>query len=400
MDSVPLHNAEKGFRPTLMILSYNDLSGVGGSFSLIKQEFEYFASRGPTLVFSRTSKDRLLRSSKSLFFPYLDLPTRPLRLLFSLLIILLKLVNCSRTIRVDAYHAHDVYVGSAAAIAARLFGIRLVLTVHGPACYEFANFYRKRWNEFKFNDVVYLTLLSAIEKFAYKRADAIVAVSDFERKFIERVRTTDLFVVRNGIDLNLFLPTSDKRKARLLTGLPIDKRIVTFVGRMVPKNGVLIVALAIAKVAEAIKNVIFLFVGDGFAENECKDIVNRVGASSKVIFIGRKTDPLPYYQASDLFVSHVSSLVEGVGLTVLEAIACGIPAVVGFDRISYELLNGVAHFVEKDSPSALAEQIIRVLDTQDLEVEKVRLREFAEGFLDINKTFEIYAKLLFEGDKA
>ena len=382
-----------------MILSYDDLSGVGGSMSLIRHEIEYFDARGQIAVFCEAPKQPVVKLPNPIFFVHPKLPLRSLSLIFSELLILLKLIRHSKTTGVRVYHAHDVYIGFPAAIAAKLLGIRLVLTVHGPASYEFANFYRKRFNQFKFSDMFYLALLSILEKFAYMKANAVVAVSDFERRFIEKLRRRNLFVVRNGVDLNMFRPTLDKQETRRSIGLPTDKRIITFVGRMVPKNGVLIIAQAIPLVTEARKDRIFVFVGDGFATDDCKDIVNLTGVASNVIFVGRRSRPLPYYQASDLFVSHVSSLVEGVGLTVYEAMSCGLPVIVGSDRVSCHLLSDVAYFVEKDSPSVLAKEITRVLSTVDFDKEKIRMRMFAEEFLDLRQTLETYDRLLFEGFK-
>jgi len=382
-----------------MILSYDDLSSVGGSMSLIRREIEYFDARGRIAVFCEAPMEAVVKFPDTIFFVHPKLPLRSLGLIFSELLVLLKLIRHSKTRRVRVYHAHDVYVGFPAAVAARLFGIRLVLTVHGPASYEFANFYRKRLNQFKFSDMFYLTLLSVLEKFAYMKANAVVAVSDFEKRFIQKVRGRNLFVVRNGVDLNMFRPALDKQETRQLIGLPTDKKIITFVGRIVPKNGVLIIARAIPIVTEARKDTIFVFVGDGFAARECKDIVKRAGVASNVIFVGTSSCPQLYYQASDLFVSHVSSLVEGVGLTVYEAMSCGLPVIVGSDRLSYRLLSGVACFVEKDNPSVLAREIVRVLSTVDSEKEKIRIRRFAEEFLDLRQTFETYDRLLFEGIK-
>jgi glycosyltransferase involved in cell wall biosynthesis len=140
----------------------------------------------------------------------------------------------------------------------------------------------------------------------------------------------------------------------------------------------------------------FVFVGDGFAKDDCKEIIDRAGASDSVTFAGMMANPIPYYQVSDLFVSHVSSLVDGIGLSVLEAMSCGIPVIVGDDAISHELLTGPAHLVRKDDPPALVREIVEVLDDADLENESARVRRFAERYFDLERTLNRYSELLFQ----
>lgn len=383
------------FNRVLLILTYGPCKGIGGSFTVMGQEYDYFSKLYPTYMLCREPQDGSdeARPSETLRFSFPFLPTRPLRLIVSLLIIFLKLVQYTARYRVTSYHAHDIYVASVAAIAGRLFGIRAVLTVHGPVTYEYANFFGTPWNQFRIKDRLYVYLLWAVERFSYKYVNFVAAVSDFEIRFISTVRTKGVFVVRNGVDLTAFTPGGNKRQIREVLKLPAQKKIVAFVGRIVPKNGAVVIANAIEEVTRRRGDVLFMFVGDGFAEAACKSIIAHTNASDKVIFTGSMKNPVRYFQASDLFVSHLSSLVEGVGVNVLEALSCGLPVIVGSDPVSRSLLKGVAHFVRKDDPSALAEEILEVLGSKS---KVVGLREFAEKHLSATKTFERYAQLLFE----
>lgn len=396
---MPPRNIMREKRPGLLILSYDDLSATGGSFSLVRDEFDYFSKRIPTIVFSRAPRRSHPSLVGSVFFAPVQLPTRVLRLLASLVAIFFKLAGYCRTAQVSVFHTHDVYIGSVASIVGRMLGVRSVMTVHGPITYEFANFYRSSREQFRFLDLLYLALISHIERYAYRHVDAVVPVSDFERRFVEKVRADEVAVIGNGINLEIFKPSSDKRvedvRIRELVG---RRKVVTFVGRMVPKNGILVIAQAIPKVTAVREDVVFLIVGDGFAREEFNAIISQAGASSKVILAGEMSDPVPYYRMSDLFVSHVSSLVEGVGLAVLEAIACGVPVVVGDDPTSRVRLPEVAHFVKKDDPSALARDILTLLD-QDLAAERGKLRTFAEQNLNRDITFQRYWGLLCTGEE-
>jgi glycosyltransferase involved in cell wall biosynthesis len=259
--------------------------------------------------------------------------------------------------------------------------------------YEYVNFYNTTSKRFSLADLLYFTLISKIEKYAYEHADALIAVSNFEKKFIEKTRRKNVHVITNGIDLSVFSPDANGlNSVRHLTQSLKGKKIVTFVGRMVHNNGILVLARAIPKVVSERNDVLFLIVGDGFGRDEFYSIISKAHVSSRVMMVGEKSNPAPYYKISDLFVSHVSSLMEGVGLTVLEAIACGVPVIVGNDPVSFARLKSVAHFVKKDDSSALAGAILALLD-QDLRSEKAELRRFAEARLGLDATFQKYLEV-------
>ena len=388
---------QRGTETTLVIVTYDDLSIVGGSHSLIRDEFRYFERRLPTVLFSRKPRRPATLDVPSLYFARPFVPTRHLRLLASLTAIFLGLLNFGRKAHASVFHANDAYAGFVCCVLGRILKARTILTVHGPLTYEFVSFYGFTRPQFGLAGLLYFSLVRIIESYAYRHVDAIIAVSDFERKFVEKTRKTNVNVITNGINLTQYNPHPNRSDrlgdpARLLKG----KKVVTFVGRMVPKNGVLVLARAIPKVVKARKDVVFLVVGDGFARDEFKAIISRADATSRVILVGEKPNPAPYYRVSDLFVSHVSSLMEGFGLTVPEAIACGVPVIVGYDPISSNRLSSIAHFVPKDNPPALAQMILRLLN-EDLSSEEPKLRHFAESALGMETMFQRYMEVFRTG---
>lgn len=379
---------------TLVILSYDDISVVGGSHTLIRDECRYFQRKLPTVLFSRKPKRNANLDVPSLHFVPPITPTRHLRFVASLAAIFFRLLCSCRKLPVSVFHANDVSVGFVCCLLRRVFKARVILTVHGPLTYEFLNFYKAAPWRFRMRDTLYFYLISSVERYAYRHVDGVIAVSDFERKFIEETRKRNVHVIPNGINLDVFRPgfETSSQLSRILKG----KKVVTFVGRIVPKNGVLVLAHAIPKVVAARKDVVFLIVGDGFARDEFDAIVSRAGATSRVILVGEKPNPAPYYRVSDLFVSHVSSLMEGFGLTVPEAIACGVPVIVGYDSLSSNRLSSIAHFVPKDNPPALAQMILRLLN-EDLSAEGPKLRQFAESALGMETMFQRYLEVFRTG---
>lgn len=141
----------------------------------------------------------------------------------------------------------------------------------------------------------------------------IVFISKNVMRFFGKDGSKNARLIFNGVDISVFhdIPTNERALMRGKLGLPIDKKIVLFVGRFVRKKGIhRIIALS-----KLFPTVTFVFVGSGpEAPNE---------AIGNVIVIGRvEHDRLVhYYQAADLFLLPSSG--EGMPLVVQEALCCG-----------------------------------------------------------------------------
>ena len=101
---------------------------------------------------------------------------------------------------------------------------------------------------------------------------------------------------------------------------------VVFVGRLVPIKRVdrLIGAIAIA--AEALPDLRAVIVGDGPLREQLETLVDERGVRGNVTFAGRTADVPAWLRRSRVFV--LTSASEGLALSLMEAMMCGLPAVV------------------------------------------------------------------------
>ncbi|MEQ1860616.1 MAG: glycosyltransferase [Chthoniobacteraceae bacterium] len=137
-----------------------------------------------------------------------------------------------------------------------------------------------------------------------------------------------LHPIYNGINLALFHPAEHLAIRRELR-LPLDARIVLFVGNFVAiKNPVLLVQ-AIARLREdpAFANVLLVMIGGGPLEGEITFQASRGGMSECVMLAGRLAAPMvaKFMQAADVLC--LPSDNEGVPNVILEAFATGRPVV-------------------------------------------------------------------------
>lgn len=101
---------------------------------------------------------------------------------------------------------------------------------------------------------------------------------------------------------------------------------VVTVGRLVEQKGLDVLLAAWAKAVEALPGWRLAVVGGGPLEGELKQLAGKLGIDSSVDWIGHVSDPFPLLRGAKLFV--MTSRFEGTPNALLEAMACGLPAVV------------------------------------------------------------------------
>lgn len=260
----------------------------------------------------------------------------------------------ANSIKPDLIHAHFAMPsGGAAAVVSESAAVPYVLTLHGSDVNVYPHYSKSAYQAF---------LL------AVRSASAVLAVSKELKEKAEEMAGVSSTFLPIGVDLHRFQkPKLDKKELRLANGLPADKIILTFVGRLVKEKGVF-------ELAEAVKRLgsqyFAVFIGDGPEKEALQSILG-----DKAKFTGQIANTLvtEYLALSDLFV--LPSYREGMPTVVIEALALEIPvlstAVGGvpslFGRHEHllvnprsvdELLEAIAAFTEKDGyPPEIAKEL-------------------------------------------
>lgn len=153
---------------------------------------------------------------------------------------------------------------------------------------------------------------------ALKRADAIIAISEFTEHEIRELTTIDpsaIEVVPQGVDHNLYQPI-DQDKARDSLGLNTSTKYVLVVSSNAKHKRMDLAKDIFSKLREKDSNIKLLKAGYG-------DTLNGPGVQS-VGWLPEEKMPL-LYNAADVYL-HTSEY-EGFGLPILEAMACGVPVI-------------------------------------------------------------------------
>ncbi len=132
-------------------------------------------------------------------------------------------------------------------------------------------------------------------------------------------------VVHNGLDLERFRPGGDGRAFRASLGIPAAAPLALAVGNLTPQKDHDLFARAAARVLARVPEAHFAVVGEGFLRPALEARVRELGLAGRFHLAGFAADVRPAYAAADLFV--LSSDNEGMAWALLEALACGLPAV-------------------------------------------------------------------------
>jgi glycosyltransferase involved in cell wall biosynthesis len=135
-----------------------------------------------------------------------------------------------------------------------------------------------------------------------------------------------LEVVYNGVDAEVFQPIA-KAEVRMKLGLPLEAKIITFVGSLFREKGCIELVNSFAQLDPQKNNLLLVFVGQGGMLSQLKSEAQSLGVADYVRFVGRvlHADLGPWFAASDL--TTLPSYNEGVPNVIMESMSCGVPVV-------------------------------------------------------------------------
>lgn len=176
-------------------------------------------------------------------------------------------------------------------------------------------------------------------------------------------------VVPLGTDPDFFRPGLDAAGVRKRYGLPGDGRWLMTVARLVRHKGIDTVIGAIARLAADAPDLRYLVVGAGDRLDDLRAFAAERGVAERVHFLTDVPDAdLPaLYSMADVYVQvsrRAENGVEGFGIAIVEASACGIPVVAGrsggMPDAVRDGITGV--LVDSESDEAVAAAVRRLLD--------------------------------------
>ena len=191
----------------------------------------------------------------------------------------------------------------------------------------------------------------------------LIGVSEAVTADLRRVcghRKRNLHILSNCIDdERVRRELIERPAARELLGLPLDAPVVGSVARLVPVKDQHTLLDAFARLAEAVPKTHLCLIGDGPARPELERHAQRLGLGDRICFAGWRENAYRLLGAFDLFA--LTSVREGFGLALAEAMAAGVPVVATDTGGVREVTGDLAPLARPGDAPAIARALTALL---------------------------------------
>ena len=308
------------------------------------------------------------------------------------LIALGKLMRLIGRERPEIVHTHSSKAGILGRSAARLMGCPVI--VHFPHGHVFYGYFGRlrTW------------AVILVERLAARITHCIFTLTELGKREHLRFKVAEpekFVTVPCGIDLAKFSsPRRSPAEVRAEFGFSPSDIVAGYVGRLVPIKGCEYFLYALELTRRRRSEIKGIIVGDGPLREELEELAKGLGLSESVVFAGVREDIPEIMHALDLFV--LTSLNEGLGRVLLEAMACGVPVVAsrvgGVAEIVLHRETGL--LVPPKDPEEIAGAILEILnDGEKAELFSRKGKERARAFdvtRMLERTEEVYERLLVD----
>lgn len=231
-------------------------------------------------------------------------------------------------------------------------------------------------------------LFNRIEKYIYNQYDRVVAITDeigeIHRSRFPEIPKCKFVTIPNGINISSF----GKPEYTETTNPNGNQRTIIQVSSFrYPKDQETLIRALVHLPAD----VVLKLVGDGENLPKCKELVNKLGLSGRVSFLGIREDIVSLLKSSEIVV--LSSHYEGLSLSCIEGMASGRPFIASDVPGLHTIVAGAGLLFPYQDDNALALHIKKLLEDKTFYSEVVeRCRERAQNY-DIHTMADRYVAL-------
>jgi len=240
---------------------------------------------------------------------------------------------------------------------------------------------------------------NAFSRWKYRQVDCFIAASEAIRQMLvaDGVPAERTVTVHEGIDVD-HVATAPVVNVHEAFWLPHGAPVVGNVAALVPHKGQRYLIEAAHLVVQQVPDARFIILGEGELREHLEHLVREHHLEKHVLLPGFRTDVLGCIKGFDLFV--MSSVTEGLGTSLLDAMACARPIVAtragGIPEIIEDEVNGL--LVPPRDHTALAQAIVRALKDDGLrrrmgDAGLARVRERFTVERMVEETAAVYSKL-------
>jgi len=241
-------------------------------------------------------------------------------------------------------------------IAAKLAGVPVIISEEHSEHYQY--------NSFKFKAYIYADMLLSMI------TDKIICCSEKMMHSVakkENISMNKLFPIVNAIDFKKFENVKSRTLVRKAINIDNSNIVIGNIASLSPRKGQDCLIRAFGKIHRIFPSSKLVIAGREHAETKRKlvDIIQEFDLTNDVIFLGERRDIPDLLNAMDIFV--LSSVYEGMPLSIAEAMHMGIPVIStdagGVSEIISNGVNGI--LVSPGDPDSLSDAIADLLNNPE-----------------------------------
>jgi sugar transferase (PEP-CTERM/EpsH1 system associated) len=253
-----------------------------------------------------------------------------------------------RRLGIGVVHTHNLSGLLYGGVGATLAGVKVIVhTEHGRDL----DYYQSRRSQ-------------RLERVLTRLANRVVSVSRpifDELRHVQGIPLSRLLLIGNGVRIERY-PAAPAPDLRARLGIAERDRVIGIVARLVPVKDHSTMLRAMVAVIRAIPEARLVVVGGGPLRGELEAQAARLGIASRVTFLGSRLDVADLLGLMEIFA--LSSVSEGMSMTILEAMAARCPVVAtdvgGTSWLVHHEKTGL--LVPSQQPDRLADAIVRLLN--------------------------------------
>ncbi len=269
-------------------------------------------------------------------------------------LLIIRIFLLIRKERIEIIHTHLVHASIAGRIAAKLAGVKVIVSTRHYTYYHSQN-----------------RIVNWLERKTAVLNNRIIAISNAVKEHLqerENYQPETISVINNAVDLDCYPLVKEEIKQKGDCPLSSDCLLIGSVGRLHPSKGYDTLLNSIPEVIAEFPSAKFMIIGDGAQKEYLQKLCVVLGISEYVVFLGGKAHDqvLSFFKRIHLFV--LTSNWEGFGIAAIEAMASGKPVVAtNVEGLREVVKDGRTGFlVPPGQPKALAKKIILLLKNPSL----------------------------------
>lgn len=248
-----------------------------------------------------------------------------------------------------------------------IFAQKIAAKTKAPIVHTYHTVYEEYTHYFSFSENIGKDAVKSFSRWTLNRTQAVIVPTEKVRNLLIRYGVRrKISVIPTGISLDRFeihFTEEDRDKLRRSVGIPQGHQVMVTLGRLAQEKNIQELIEYVHRLNRP--NFTYVIVGDGPYRPELEKLVRHLGEEKRILFTGMVTpEQTPYYyRLGDVFGSSSNS--ETQGLTYVEALACGLPALCRKDPCLDEVIFHGYNGYQFDSYEGFAEGLRRILDNPE-----------------------------------